>query len=111
MWKKCKPTLVCCLSSYVAASLSLFSTYFDCPSTFKLNTKKQKGKMTKLGNRNWTSNSENKLKSCDFSTKLNNTDKLIRRRRENASANIRNKEMGLGCIFYKHLYRILMKKN
>lgn len=30
---------------------------------------------------------------------------------ENASANIRNKEMGLGGIFYKHLYRILMKKN
>ena len=41
MWKKCKPKLVCFLSTDVTVSLSLFSTYFtinDCPS-FHFQTK------------------------------------------------------------------------
>ena len=51
MWKKRKPKLVCCLSSYVAASLSLFSSYFtinDCTS-FHFQTKNEaKGENDKI---------------------------------------------------------------
>lgn len=52
MWKECKPKLVCCLSAYVAASLSLFSTYFtinDCPSFhFQTEHKEAKGENDKI---------------------------------------------------------------
>ena len=44
--------LVCCLSAYVAASLSLFSTYFtinDCPSFhFQTEHKEAKGENDKI---------------------------------------------------------------
>ena len=68
--------------------------------------------MTKLGNGNWTSNSENKLKSCVlFPPSLITLTNSPLEEGKNASANTRNKEMGLCSTFYKYQHRILMKKN